>query len=175
MPKSWKYDCRRRATPPHPRDTGHLKQGDGKREIGRLPRHRRRIIRWLLARGKQTKEKSKPKLLKKWPKWIPKPTRHKSCVADAFSERFGAAVGSQLLDFGSQNLQNITKTASKINEKSRLRRGYVFEAFLGGLGYEKGAHHPLRAGPFWEPFSLKIEKMASKKASKNRCRKSIKN
>ena len=35
----------------------------------------------------------------------------------------GAAVGSQLLDFGSQNLQNITKTAPNIDEKSELRRG----------------------------------------------------
>ena len=43
----------------------------------------------------------------------------------------GAAVGSQLLDFGSQNLQNITKTASKISEISRLRRGCVFGAVLG--------------------------------------------
>ena len=43
----------------------------------------------------------------------------------------GAAVGSQLLDFGSQNLQNITKTASKISEISRLRRGCVFRAALG--------------------------------------------
>ena len=43
----------------------------------------------------------------------------------------GAAVGSQLLDFGSQNLQNITKTASKISEISRLRRGYIFGAVLG--------------------------------------------
>ena len=43
----------------------------------------------------------------------------------------GAAVGSQLLDFGSQNLQNISKTASKISEISRLRRGCVFGAVLG--------------------------------------------
>ena len=43
----------------------------------------------------------------------------------------GAAVGSQLLDFGSQNLQNITKTASKISEISRLRRGCTFGAVLG--------------------------------------------
>ena len=42
MQKTLENHCRRRATPPHPRDTGHLKQGDGKREIGRLPRHRRR-------------------------------------------------------------------------------------------------------------------------------------
>ena len=41
MQKTCENHCRRRATPPHPRDTGHLKQGDGKREIGRLPRHRR--------------------------------------------------------------------------------------------------------------------------------------
>ena len=45
----------------------------------------------------------------------------------------GAAVGSQLLDFGSQNLQNITKTASKISEISRLRRGCVFGAAFGAL------------------------------------------
>ena len=38
----------------------------------------------------------------------------------------GAAVGSQLLDFGSQNLQNITKTAPNIDEKSELRRECVF-------------------------------------------------
>ena len=53
MPKPFKYHCRRRATPPHPRDTGHLKQGDGKREIGRLPRHRRRIMYQRWARGSQ--------------------------------------------------------------------------------------------------------------------------
>ena len=43
----------------------------------------------------------------------------------------GAAVGSQLLDFGSQNLQNIIKKASKISEISRLRRGCVLGAVLG--------------------------------------------
>ena len=43
----------------------------------------------------------------------------------------GAAVGSQLLHFGSQNLQNIIETASNISEKSRLRRGCVFGAALG--------------------------------------------
>ena len=38
MPKPPKYHCRRRATPPHPRDTGHLKQSDRKYEVGK---HRR--------------------------------------------------------------------------------------------------------------------------------------
>ena len=42
----------------------------------------------------------------------------------------GAAVGSQLLDFGSQNLQNITKTAPNIDENSELRRGCVFRQSL---------------------------------------------
>ena len=54
MPKPPKYHhCRRRATPPHPRDTGRLKQGDGKREIGRLPRHRRKKIHQKWAKGNQ--------------------------------------------------------------------------------------------------------------------------
>ena len=53
MPKPSKYHCRRRATPPHPRDTGHLKQGDGKREIGRLPRHRRKKMHQKWAKGNQ--------------------------------------------------------------------------------------------------------------------------
>ena len=52
-----------------------------------------------------------------------------------------AAVGSQLLDFGSQNLQNITKTASNIDEKSRLRRGCVFGPFWRAFG---------RQGRIWE-------------------------
>ena len=30
MQKTIENHCRRRATPPHPWDTGHLKQGDGK-------------------------------------------------------------------------------------------------------------------------------------------------
>ncbi len=48
-----KMHCRRRATPPHPRDTGHLKQGEGKREIGRLPRHRRKKMHQKWAKGNQ--------------------------------------------------------------------------------------------------------------------------
>ena len=67
-------------------------------------------------------------------KWHPK--RHPKIDAEKVSKFHakmyaGAAVGSQLLDFGSQNLQNVTKTASKIFEISRLRRGYVFGAVLG--------------------------------------------
>ena len=52
----------------------------------------------------------------------------------------GAAMGSQLLDFGSQNLQNITKTASKISQISKLRRGCVFGAALGAKTVPKGAN-----------------------------------
>ena len=73
----------------------------------------------------------------------------------------GAAVGSQLLDFGSQNIQNITKTASKISTISRLRRGYVVGTFLGGPLGDPGSH----PGPFWVSiFRPKIEKRSSKKA-----------
>ena len=62
--KTCENHCRRRATPPHPRDTGHLKQGDGKREIGRLPRHRRRIICCWCGRGVPIAWFWKPKRLK---------------------------------------------------------------------------------------------------------------
>ena len=58
--------------------------------------------------------------------YLSKINENHGCLADAFLERFGAALGCQMLDFGSQNLQNITKTATEIDEKSRLRRGCVF-------------------------------------------------
>ena len=119
-------DCRRRATPPHPRDTGHLKQGDGKREIGRLPRHRR------------------------------------------------------------LNLQNITKTASKISEISRLRRrwrtkmapkidsksmkhrGCVFRAFWVTLGREdatNGVRDSSVWDHLWRPFSDQNRKWRCQKVT----------
>ena len=56
------------------------------------------------------------------PKIYVKSMKNQGYVADAFLDRLGAALGCQMLDFGSQNLQNITKTASKIYEISRLRR-----------------------------------------------------
>ena len=62
-----------------------------------------------------------------------------------------AAVGSQLLDFGSQNLQNIAKTASKIYEKSELRRGCVFGAVLDPFL----EHVVISTVPVWRPFSTK--------------------
>ena len=107
------------------------------------------------------------------PKIYVKSMKNQGYVADAFLERFGAALGCQMLDLGSQNVQNITKTATKIDPKSMKNRGCVFGAFLEGVWATQG-------GPsiyFWEPFGdhfrSKIEKMTSKKASKNRCRKSI--
>ena len=39
--------------------------------------------------------------------------KNQGCVADAFLERFGAALGCQMLDFGSQNLQNIIVDAER--------------------------------------------------------------
>ena len=58
----------------------------------------------------------------------------------------------------------------------KLARAHVifnFGTFLGGPRREQGGSHPLSLGAFGDHFSSKIEKMASKKASKNRCRKSI--
>ena len=39
--------------------------------------------------------------------------KNQGYVADAFLERFGAALGCQMLDFGSQNLQNIIVDAER--------------------------------------------------------------
>ena len=39
--------------------------------------------------------------------------KNQGCAADAFLERFGAASGCQMLDFGSQNLQNIIVDAER--------------------------------------------------------------
>mgnify|MGYP003320221704 CR=1 FL=1 len=46
----------------------------------------------------------------------------------------GAPVGSQVLDFGSQNLQNITNIAPKIYIKSMKNQGCVADAFLERFG-----------------------------------------
>ena len=64
--------------------------------------------------------------------------KNQGCVADAFLERFGAALGCQMLDFGSQNLQNITQTATKIDPKSMENRGCVADAFLERFGAALG-------------------------------------
>ena len=77
-----------------------------------------------------------------------KSVKNLSCVADAFLERLGAAVGCQMLDFGSQNVQNISKMATKIYPKSMRNRGCVADAFLDRLAAPNGS----RPGCFWEPF-----------------------
>ena len=67
--------------------------------------------------------------------------------------------------------QNGNQNPSKIDEKSRLRRGCVFGLFWGA----KRCPHIQFPGPFWEPFSPKIRKKALKKVCKKLCRKSIEN
>ena len=52
-------------------------------------------------------------IIKMAPKMGSKSMKNQGCVADAFLERFGAALGCQMLDFGSQNLQKINKMAPK--------------------------------------------------------------
>ena len=82
----------------------------------------------------------------------------------------GAAVGSQLLDFGSRNLQTITKTASKISEISRLRRGCVFGAALGHQNahhLQLFAHHLQLLGAIWRAFSTKSRKNGIQKGMQN--------
>ena len=54
-----------------------------------------------------------------------KSLKNNGCLADTFLERFGAALGCQMLDFGSQNLQNIIK----IVPKSMKNRGSVADTF----------------------------------------------
>ena len=52
------------------------------------------------------------------PKRLPKSMKIRVCVADAFLERFGAALGRQMVDFGNPNHQHIIKMVPKIYEKS---------------------------------------------------------
>ena len=84
-----------------------------------------------------------------------KSMKNQGCVADAFLERFGAALGCQMLDFGSQNLQNSIKMAPKNYPKSRLRRGCVFGAFSGGPRCDFGSRVLISTWPFWRQFSKK--------------------
>ena len=60
--------------------------------------------------------------------------KNQGCVADAFLERFGAALGCQMVDFGSPNQQNITKMAPIVDPKSIENRGCVADAFLERFG-----------------------------------------
>ena len=75
----------------------------------------------------------------------------------------GAAVGSQLLDFGSQNLQNITKMASKISEISRLRRGCVFGV---AFGTKTGGRDTARPSILGAIFDQKSQKWHPKRHAK---------
>ena len=63
--------------------------------------------------------------------------KNQGCVADVFLERFGAALGCQMLDFRSQNLENITKMVAKIDPKSMKNRGCVADAFRERFGSPK--------------------------------------
>ena len=58
---------------------------------------------------------------------------------DVFLGRFGEALGCQMIDFGSQNHQHITKMAPKIDPKSMKNRGCVADAFLERFGAALGA------------------------------------
>ena len=101
--------------------------------------------------------------------------KNQGYVADAFLERFGAALGCQMLDFGIQNLQNITKMAIEINPKSMKIEVASRMRFWSVFGAPKGDRPNVETAHFGGHFRQKIEKMTSKKASKIRCRKSIEN
>ena len=76
-----------------------------------------------------------------------------------------------------QNHEIMTIMAPKIDPKSMKNRGCVADAFLERCGVapkrQKGDRTIPAPDPFGSHFRPKIEKMASKKKSKNRCRKSI--
>ena len=57
----------------------------------------------------------------------------------------------------------MTKMASKIDQKSRLRRGCVFGSFWDGLRASKDLTILVCARPFWVPFSIKNRKNAIQK------------
>ena len=82
-----------------------------------------------------------------------------------------------------KSIQKVTKkhekiktTVLKMNEKSRLRRECVFGTFFGAPGGQKGDRPISTPDRFGSNLSSIIEKkMASKKASKNGCQKSVEN
>ena len=84
-------------------------------------------------------------------------------------------MGCQMLDFGSQNLQNISKIATKINPKSMKNRGCVFGAFLGGRGAENGQRKCYGEGHFGSHFRPKIENWHPKRHPKIDTEKVLKN
>ena len=68
--------------------------------------------------------------------------------------------------------QNVSKNRHKINEKSRLRRGYVFGATIVA---KSGSATVTGEGHLATIFDQISTKMKSKKASKHRCRKKFEN
>ena len=74
-----------------------------------------------------------------------------------------------------RNHENMTKMAPQIDPKSMKIQGSVTDAFWGGPGTPKVPTVFSFWGRFGDHFRPKIEKMVSKKASKNRSRKSIEN
>ena len=54
--------------------------------------------------------------------------------------------------------RNGSQNPCEIDEKSKLHRGYVFEAFLGGLEALKEAKGDFFEIPFGDHFQSKIEK-----------------
>ena len=100
-------------------------------------------------------------------------------IADAFSERFGAALGCQMVDFGTQSMQDISKMAPKICQKCILIQGrecvFFFTIFWSpprGPRVTLGVP-PIDFGSHLATISLQnYTKNTSEKASKNRCRKS---
>ena len=71
----------------------------------------------------------------------------------------GAEKGENNIAKPSKYHQNGSQNRSKINDKSRLRRGCVFGAFLGGLGAPKAHRNHIFPDPFGSHFSSKIEKI----------------
>ena len=114
------------------------------------------------------------------PKWLPK------VIADAERHRrtprtlatWSKAVESEILERTSdastekawKNMsktwkyhQNGSQNRSKIDEKSRLRRGCVFGAFWGGLGAPRGGRALNMSRSLWRPFSTKNRKKCIQK------------
>ena len=74
-----------------------------------------------------------------------------------------------------RNHENVTKMAPQIDPKSMKNRGCVADAFLGAKNLPHRSFPGYLLEPFGDHFRPKIEKVASKKACKNRYRKNIEN
>ena len=87
-----------------------------------------------------------------------KSMKNRGWIADAFLDRFGMALGCQMVDFGSQNLQNIIKMATKIAPKSMKIQACVADAFLECFWGAKVGNPSNSTGPLWRTFSTKTGK-----------------